>query len=95
MFLGFAVGGPVLLLLLGSFFGLFSFFLSSNSFLNCLIVLENMNVLLLLVCLMLGVSMFRSYFVALLVMFTIEVVLSLVVLTRVWGFGSLIGLGCW
>nr|QZZ81268.1 NADH dehydrogenase subunit 4L [Prosthogonimus pellucidus] len=95
MLLGFSFGGPDFLLILGLVFSVFGFFLSSNSFLNCLIVLENMNVLLLVVSLLLGVTMFRSFFISLLVMFTIEVVLSLVILTRVWGFGSLIGLGCW
>nr|UFQ89097.1 NADH dehydrogenase subunit 4L [Dollfusiella sp. MZUSP 7992] len=60
------------------------FFLSLSRFLNCLIILENFNVLLLLFSLL--VTSFDSHvlFVVLMVVSTVEVILGLVVLTRVW-----------
>nr|UFQ89157.1 NADH dehydrogenase subunit 4L [Echeneibothrium williamsi] len=63
---------------------LVSFFLASGRFLSCLIILENFNVLLLLFSL-LSVS-FDSHiiFIVLMVVSTVEVIIGLVVLTRVW-----------
>lgn len=74
---------------------IFRLFLVSCRFLYTLIALEQLKVILLMYSLIVGCSGELTYFVALLVMFTIEAVLGLVVLTRVWGSGSLIGLGCW
>nr|AQS80277.1 NADH dehydrogenase subunit 4L [Fasciola jacksoni] len=70
---------------------IFSFFLSLGRLLNCLIVVENFNVLLLFVCLLGQWDEFRIIFIALMVIFTIEVTLGLVTLTRLWDFSSLIG----
>nr|BDB04166.1 NADH dehydrogenase subunit 4L [Fasciola gigantica]BDB04178.1 NADH dehydrogenase subunit 4L [Fasciola gigantica]BDB04190.1 NADH dehydrogenase subunit 4L [Fasciola gigantica]BDB04202.1 NADH dehydrogenase subunit 4L [Fasciola gigantica]BDB04214.1 NADH dehydrogenase subunit 4L [Fasciola gigantica] len=70
---------------------IFGFFLSLGRLLNCLIVVENLNVLLLFVCLLGQWEEFRIVFIALMVIFTIEVTLGLVVLTRLWDFSSLIG----
>nr|YP_009692011.1 NADH dehydrogenase subunit 4l [Rhinebothrium reydai]QEG77659.1 NADH dehydrogenase subunit 4l [Rhinebothrium reydai] len=63
---------------------LVSFFLSLSRFLNCLIILENFNVLLLLFSLLLCVGDSHMLFVILMVVSTVEVILGLVVLTRVW-----------
>lgn len=57
------------------------FVLSVGRFLNCLIVLENFKILLLFCSLVLG-SERHMVFLALVVIFTVEVTLSLVVLTR-------------
>nr|QBZ73927.1 NADH dehydrogenase subunit 4L [Versteria mustelae] len=62
----------------------FSFFLSINRFLNCLIILENFNVLVLLFCLLLSLVDGHMIFVVLMVISTVEVIIGLVVLTRVW-----------
>lgn len=74
----------VSLYLLLFFVTLVRFFLSLRRFLNCLIILENFNVLLLLFSLL--VTSFDSHilFIVLMVVSTIEVILGLVVLTRVW-----------
>lgn len=69
-------------ILLGGLIILFSFILSSSRLLNCLIVIEKFNVMLLFVCLMSQFEEFRIIFIALMVIFTIEVTLGLVVLTR-------------
>nr|YP_007891008.1 NADH dehydrogenase subunit 4L [Versteria mustelae]BAN15692.1 NADH dehydrogenase subunit 4L [Versteria mustelae] len=61
-----------------------SFFLSINRFLNCLIILENFNVLVLLFCLLLSLIDSHMIFVVLMVISTVEVIIGLVVLTRVW-----------
>nr|UFQ88389.1 NADH dehydrogenase subunit 4L [Rhinebothrium sp. LRP 10405]UFQ88413.1 NADH dehydrogenase subunit 4L [Rhinebothrium taeniuri] len=61
-----------------------SFFLSISRFLNCLIILENFNVLLLLFSLILGSLDSHMLFIVLMVVSTIEVITGLVVLTRVW-----------
>nr|BBB87235.1 NADH dehydrogenase subunit 4L [Moniezia sp. MN-2015] len=61
-----------------------SFFLSYSRFLNCLIILENFNVLLLLFCLLVGAMDNHVIFVILMVVSTVEVIVGLVVLTRVW-----------
>nr|BBB87223.1 NADH dehydrogenase subunit 4L [Moniezia expansa] len=66
----------------------FSFFLSYSRFLNCLIILENFNVLLLLFCLLVGSMDSHIIFVVLMVVSTIEVIVGLVVLTRVWECSS-------
>nr|YP_009440984.1 NADH dehydrogenase subunit 4L [Moniezia benedeni]AOY40424.1 NADH dehydrogenase subunit 4L [Moniezia benedeni] len=62
----------------------FSFFLSYNRFLNCLIILKNFNVLLLLFCLLVSIMDSHIIFVVLMVVSTVEVIIGLVVLTRVW-----------
>nr|UFQ88701.1 NADH dehydrogenase subunit 4L [Alveobothrium grabatum]UFQ88713.1 NADH dehydrogenase subunit 4L [Alveobothrium grabatum]UFQ88725.1 NADH dehydrogenase subunit 4L [Alveobothrium grabatum] len=61
-----------------------SFFLSLSRFLNCLIILENFNVLLLLFSLLSSVFDNRMLFIVLMVVSTVEVIIGLVVLTRVW-----------
>jgi len=60
------------------------FFLSLSRFLNCLIILEKFKVLLLLFSLLLGVFDKHMIFIILMVVSTIEVIVGLVVLTRVW-----------
>nr|APX55305.1 NADH dehydrogenase subunit 4L [Fasciolopsis buski] len=84
-------GSLVSFLYVGSLLIIFGFFLSLGRLLNCLIVVENFNVLLLFVCLLCQWDEFRVVFIALMVIFTIEVTLGLVVLTRLWDFSSLIG----
>lgn len=61
-----------------------SFFLCLSRFLNCLIVLEKFKVLILLFSLILGTFDRHMIFIALMVVSTIEVIVGLVVLTRVW-----------
>nr|UFQ89073.1 NADH dehydrogenase subunit 4L [Caulobothrium sp. MZUSP 7989]UFQ89085.1 NADH dehydrogenase subunit 4L [Caulobothrium sp. MZUSP 7990] len=63
---------------------LFSFFLSLSRFLNCLIILENFNVLLLLFSLLYTSYDSHMLFIVLMVVSTVEVIVGLVVLTRVW-----------
>nr|UFQ88569.1 NADH dehydrogenase subunit 4L [Rhinebothrium sp. 1]UFQ88581.1 NADH dehydrogenase subunit 4L [Rhinebothrium sp. 1]UFQ88593.1 NADH dehydrogenase subunit 4L [Rhinebothrium sp. 1] len=63
---------------------LISFFLSVSRFLNCLIILENFNVLLLTFSLIYGLSDNHMLFIILMVVSTVEVIVGLVVLTRVW-----------
>nr|UFQ88329.1 NADH dehydrogenase subunit 4L [Scalithrium magniphalum]UFQ89037.1 NADH dehydrogenase subunit 4L [Scalithrium magniphalum] len=63
---------------------LVSFFLSLSRFLNCLIILENFNVLLLLFSLLSSLSGNHMIFIVLMVVSTVEVIIGLVVLTRVW-----------
>nr|YP_009415138.1 NADH dehydrogenase subunit 4L [Breviscolex orientalis]ASL24591.1 NADH dehydrogenase subunit 4L [Breviscolex orientalis] len=68
--------------------------LSVSRFLNCLVILENFNVLLLLFCLWVGAYSTHMVFVVLMVVTTIEVVVGLVVLTRLWetgGFMDVVG----
>nr|YP_010129816.1 NADH dehydrogenase subunit 4L [Spirometra theileri]QVD40116.1 NADH dehydrogenase subunit 4L [Spirometra theileri] len=60
------------------------FILSLTRFLSCLIILENFNVLLLLFSLLLGLLNSHVIFIALMVVSTVEVIVGLVVLTRVW-----------
>nr|WPK96146.1 NADH dehydrogenase subunit 4l [Paranoplocephala jarrelli] len=69
-----------------------SFFLCYSRFLNCLIILENFNVLLLLFCLLLGESDSHMTFIVLMIISTVEVIVGLVVLTRVWECSSSIDL---
>nr|BDI55375.1 NADH dehydrogenase subunit 4L [Cylindrotaenia japonica] len=61
-----------------------SFFLCISRFLNCLIILENYNVLLLLFCVLVSSLDSHILFIVMLVISTVEVVIGLVVLTRVW-----------
>nr|UFQ88965.1 NADH dehydrogenase subunit 4L [Rhinebothrium sp. MZUSP 8030]UFQ88977.1 NADH dehydrogenase subunit 4L [Rhinebothrium sp. MZUSP 8031] len=63
---------------------LISFFLSLSRFLNCLIILENFNVLLLLFSLLNSLFDNHMIFIILMVVSTVEVIVGLVVLTRVW-----------
>ena len=70
------------LIILGSFMVLFGFILSLGRLLNCLIVVEKFKVLLLFSSLLCQWDETRILFIALMVIFTIEVVLGLVVLTR-------------
>lgn len=67
-----------------------SFFLSFSRFLNCLIILEKFNVLLLLFCLVLGRLDRHMLFIVLIIISTVEVIVGLVVLTRVWECSSTI-----
>nr|YP_008578688.1 NADH dehydrogenase subunit 4L [Haplorchis taichui]AGW06999.1 NADH dehydrogenase subunit 4L [Haplorchis taichui]AYV63035.1 NADH dehydrogenase subunit 4L [Haplorchis taichui] len=84
-----------LLLLLGIFIILCSFFLSLTRLLNCLIVVENFNVLVLFVSLLSQRGETFILFIALMVIFTIEVILGLVVLTRLWDSSGLVGIVGW
>nr|BAP10804.1 NADH dehydrogenase subunit 4L [Taenia sp. MZH:127001] len=61
-----------------------SFFLSITRFLNSLIVLENFNVLILMFCLIFSSLDSHMIFMALMVISTVEIIIGLVVLTRVW-----------
>nr|QXU59611.1 NADH dehydrogenase subunit 4L [Dibothriocephalus dendriticus] len=63
---------------------LLGFILSLTRFLNCLIILENFNVLLLLFSLLLSMADSHVIFIVLMVVSTVEVIIGLVVLTRVW-----------
>nr|UFQ89205.1 NADH dehydrogenase subunit 4L [Rhinebothrium cf. copianullum DJM-2021] len=63
---------------------LISFFISVSRFLNCLIILENFNILLLLFSLLYNCFDNHMIFIVLMVVSTIEVIIGLVVLTRVW-----------
>nr|YP_007375114.1 NADH dehydrogenase subunit 4L [Taenia martis]BAM76211.1 NADH dehydrogenase subunit 4L [Taenia martis] len=65
-----------------------SFFLSITRFLNSLIILENFNVLLLLFCLIVSVNDNHIIFIVLMIISTVEVIIGLVVLTRVWECSS-------
>nr|WPK96137.1 NADH dehydrogenase subunit 4l [Anoplocephaloides dentata] len=69
-----------------------SFFLCYSRFLNCLIILENFNVLLLLFCLLLGSMDSHMTFIVLMVISTVEIIVGLVVLTRIWECSSSIEL---
>nr|YP_009756892.1 NADH dehydrogenase subunit 4L [Capsala pricei]QIK50409.1 NADH dehydrogenase subunit 4L [Capsala pricei] len=73
-----------LLYLFGLFIVFFSFFLSSFQFLSILVVLENLNVLILLNSCLLDSSSGNLCFLVFIVVATIEVTLSLVVLSRLW-----------
>lgn len=59
------------------------FFLTLSRFLNCLIVIENFNILLLLFTLLSGTPDKHMQFIILMVVSTIEVIVGLVILTRV------------
>lgn len=79
----------VVILYLGLVAILFRLIMSLTRLLNCLIVVENLKVLLLLICLVSQREESRVMFLALMVLFTIEVALGLVMLTRVWSLRSL------
>lgn len=70
------------LLLMGVFIILVSFVLSLARLMNCLIVVENLKVLLLFSALMSQSREARVLFIALMVIFAIEVTLGLVALVR-------------
>lgn len=70
-------------------------FVASFRLLVWLIVIEKMKVLLLFCSLLVGLEGFRVYYVVMMVVFTVEVVLALVVLTRLWDFGGLTGFVGW
>lgn len=59
-----------------------TFVLSLSRLLNCIIVVEKFKVLLLFMSLLSNWKDSRIFFIALMVIFTVEVVLGLVVLTR-------------
>uniref|UniRef100_A0AAU7N3P1 NADH dehydrogenase subunit 4L n=1 Tax=Dollfustrema vaneyi TaxID=438518 RepID=A0AAU7N3P1_9TREM len=69
---------------------LFGFTLSLARFINCLIMVENLNVLLLFTCVLSQSSEMRMFFLVLMVIFTVEITLCLVVLTRLWRSSSLV-----
>jgi NADH:ubiquinone oxidoreductase subunit K len=66
------------------FIGCISLSLSYNRFLNCLIILENFNILLLMYALISSAIDRHMIFIILMVVSTIEVIVGLVVLTRLW-----------
>nr|UDU84943.1 NADH dehydrogenase subunit 4L [Orientocreadium sp. HS] len=72
-----------------------TFGLSLGRLINCLIVVENYNVLLLFSAILSNWDASRVIFIALMVVFTVEVVLGLVVLTRLWDSSCLIGTLGW
>nr|UFJ44421.1 NADH dehydrogenase subunit 4L [Glypthelmins sp. LW2G] len=83
------------LLCLALFIVLCTFMLSLSRLLNCLIVIENFNVLLLFSSIISNWDESRIFFVALMVIFTVEVILGLVVLTRLWDTSVLVGTLDW
>lgn len=64
--------------------------LSHTRLLNCLIVVEKFKVLLLFTSVICQRGETHMFFLVLMVIFTIEVVLGLVVLTRLWDTSGLI-----
>nr|QRV61253.1 NADH dehydrogenase subunit 4L [Tanaisia sp. SS-2020] len=68
-----------------------SLVLCSSRLFNWLVVVENMNVLLLFVGLLGNGLDIHVLFIGLMVIFAVEVVLSLVVLVRLWDFGGFVG----
>nr|ARO49721.1 NADH dehydrogenase subunit 4L [Echinococcus granulosus]AWD27238.1 NADH dehydrogenase subunit 4L [Echinococcus granulosus] len=78
----------VTLFLLFSFVIMVSYFLTVGRFLNSLIILENFNVLVLLFCLLFSSLDNHMIFIALMVISTLEIIISLTVLTRVWECSS-------
>nr|ASL24603.1 NADH dehydrogenase subunit 4L [Khawia sinensis] len=65
---------------------LFSLVLCVDRFLNCLILLENFNVCVLLFSLLVSRADSHMIFIVLMVVSTIEVVVGLVALTQLWEF---------
>nr|NP_038254.2 NADH dehydrogenase subunit 4L [Echinococcus multilocularis]WFG53406.1 NADH dehydrogenase subunit 4L [Echinococcus multilocularis]WFG53418.1 NADH dehydrogenase subunit 4L [Echinococcus multilocularis]WFG53430.1 NADH dehydrogenase subunit 4L [Echinococcus multilocularis]WFG53442.1 NADH dehydrogenase subunit 4L [Echinococcus multilocularis]WFG53454.1 NADH dehydrogenase subunit 4L [Echinococcus multilocularis] len=65
-----------------------SYFLVVGRFLNSLIILENFNVLVLLFCLLFSSFDSHVIFIVLMVISTVEIIISLTVLTRVWECSS-------
>nr|WRQ18452.1 NADH dehydrogenase subunit 4L [Hydatigera kamiyai] len=80
-----------LILLYGGVIGI-SLFLTLNRFLNNLIILESLNVLIILFCLLCSNLDNHMIFIAFIVVSTIEVIIGLVVLTQVWECSSLLDL---
>nr|YP_007891020.1 NADH dehydrogenase subunit 4L [Echinococcus felidis]BAN15704.1 NADH dehydrogenase subunit 4L [Echinococcus felidis] len=78
----------VTLFLLFSFVIMVSYFLTVGRFLNSLIILENFNVLVLLFCLLFSSLDNHMIFIVLMVISTMEIIISLTVLTRVWECSS-------
>nr|AWB97412.1 NADH dehydrogenase subunit 4L [Echinococcus granulosus] len=78
----------VTLFLLFSFVIMVSYFLTVGRFLNGLIILENFNVLVLLFCLLFSSLDNHMIFITLMVISTLEIIISLTVLTRVWECSS-------
>lgn len=74
----------VSVLVLGVWIVLFGFVQRMSRFIKCLIMVENFNVLLLFGCLISQVEEMRVFFLVLMVIFTVEITLCLVVLTRLW-----------
>lgn len=64
------------------------FFLSITRFLNSLIILENFNVLVLMMCLLTSSNDSHMIFMTLMVISTVEIIIGLVLLTRVWECSS-------
>lgn len=83
MSLGLVSGLGYTVVVLGSIFCVLRLFLVSCRFLYTLIALEQINAVILVGSLILFLPQENTYFVALLVMFTVEAVIGLVVLTRV------------
>lgn len=71
---------------------LLRFFLSISRFLNCLIILEKFKVLLLLFCLLYRLYDNHIIFIILIILSTVEIIVGLVTLTRVWECSSAIEL---
>lgn len=71
-----------------------NFFVCLSRFLNCLIILEKFKIILLLFRLLMGVGDNHIMFIVLMVVSTIEVVVGLVVLTRLWECVGSLELGC-
>lgn len=82
-------------LLVGVLIVLCRFILSLSRLLNCLIVVEKFNVLLLFSAILGQWEERFILFIALMVIFTVEVVLGLVVLTRLWDSRGLMGIVGW
>nr|ARO49897.1 NADH dehydrogenase subunit 4L [Echinococcus granulosus]AWB97700.1 NADH dehydrogenase subunit 4L [Echinococcus granulosus] len=78
----------VTLFLLFSFVIMVSYFLTVGRFLSSLIILENFNVLVLLFCLLFSSLDNHMIFITLMVISTLEIIISLTVLTRVWECSS-------
>nr|ANH79413.1 NADH dehydrogenase subunit 4L [Echinococcus granulosus]ARO49754.1 NADH dehydrogenase subunit 4L [Echinococcus granulosus]AWD27142.1 NADH dehydrogenase subunit 4L [Echinococcus granulosus] len=78
----------ITLFLLFSFVIMVSYFLTVGRFLNSLIILENFNVLVLLFCLLFSSLDNHMIFITLMVISTLEIIISLTVLTRVWECSS-------
>lgn len=58
------------------------FMIVLSRILRCLIILENLNALILMIRLLVNVSTVRTSFLVLMILFTVEVTVCLVILTR-------------
>lgn len=83
--------GVLFFIILSGSIILLGFLLGLSRLLSCLIVLENLKVIALFVCLWGQREEFRILFLVLMVIFTIEVTLGLVVLSRIWRLRELSG----